>query len=97
MTLIQTTTHIKAFKYRLRPTKTQEAALTEQLRLCRQLYNSALEERIGAYKKARKTISGYDQMKHLTEIKAALPEYRGVYSQVLQDVLKRLDRTYQNF
>ena len=95
--LIQTTTHIKAFKYRLRPTKSQEAALTEQLRLCRQLYNGALEERIGAYKKAKKTISGYDQMKYLTEIKATLPEYRGVYSQVLQDVLKRLDRTYQNF
>ena len=88
---------MKAFRYRLRPTKAQEAALTEQLRLCRQLYNCALEERIGAYKKARKTISGYDQMKYLTEIKAALPEYKGVYSQVLQDVLKRLDKTYQSF
>ena len=84
MALIQRTTHIKAFKYRLRPTKAQEAVLTEQLCLCRQLYNSALEERIGAYRKAKKTISGYDQMKYLTEIKAALPEYRGVYSQVLR-------------
>ncbi|WP_293913002.1 transposase [Deinococcus sp.] len=88
---------MKAFRYRLRPTKAQEAALTEQLRLCRQLYNCALEERIGAYKKEKKTISGYDQMKALPEIKEALPEYKGVYSQVLQDVLKRLDRTYQSF
>ncbi|MFB9992700.1 RNA-guided endonuclease InsQ/TnpB family protein [Deinococcus oregonensis] len=88
---------MKAFRYRLRPTKAQEAALTEQLRLCRNLYNCALEERIGAYRKAKKTITGYDQMKYLTEIKAALPEYKGVYSQVLQDVLKRLDKTYQSF
>ena len=88
---------MKAFRFRLRPTKAQEAALNEQLRLCRNLYNCALEERIGAYGKAKKTISGYDQMKYLTEIKVALPEYRGVYSQVLQDVLKRLDKTYQSF
>ena len=94
---IQTTTHIKAFRYRLRPTKVQEGALNEQLRLCRNLYNCALEERIGAYKKAGKTISGYDQMKYLTEIKVALPEYAAVYSQVLQDVLKRLEKAYKAF
>ncbi|MGY2894797.1 putative transposase [Deinococcus sp. UYEF24] len=94
---IQTTTHMKAFKYRLRPTKVQEAALNEQLRLCRNLYNAALEERIGAYRKAGKTLTAYDQMKSLTEIKAALPEYAGVYSQVLQDVLKRLEKAYKAF
>lgn len=42
-------------------------------------------------------MNGYDQMKDLTEIKAALPEYKGVYSQVLQDVLKRLDKAFQGF
>lgn len=36
---------LKAFRYRLCPTKAQEAALNEQLRLCRNLYNSALQER----------------------------------------------------
>ncbi|MFC6803250.1 helix-turn-helix domain-containing protein [Deinococcus caeni] len=77
MTHIQTTTHLKAFRYRLRPTRAQEAALNEQLRLCRNLYNSALQERRDAYRKAGKTVTGYDQMKYLTEIKAALPEYKG--------------------
>ncbi|GAA5533551.1 transposase [Deinococcus aluminii] len=93
---IQTTT-LKTFRYRLRPTKAQEAALLEQLRLCRGLYNAALQERRDAYRKAGKTVTGYDQMKYLTEIKAALPEYQGVYSQVLQDVLKRLDKAFQGF
>ncbi|MFB9993758.1 RNA-guided endonuclease InsQ/TnpB family protein [Deinococcus oregonensis] len=88
---------LKAFRYRLNPTKAQEAVLNEQLWLCRQLYNSALQERRDAYKKARKTITGYDQMKYLTEIKEALPEYKGIYSQVLQDVLKRLDKSFQRF
>ncbi|GAA3999570.1 RNA-guided endonuclease TnpB family protein [Deinococcus rubellus] len=71
--------------------------LNEQLWLCRNLYNCALQERRDAYRKAGKTISGYDQMKHLSEIKEALPEYKGVYSQVLQDVLKRLDKAFQAF
>lgn len=88
---------LKAFRYRLNPTKAQEAALNEQLQLCRNLYNCALQERRDAYKKDGKTVTGYDQMKYLTEIKAALPEYAGVYSQVLQDVLKRLDKAFKAF
>lgn len=88
---------LKAFRYRLYPTKAQEAVLGGQFRLCRTLYNAALQERRDAYRKAKKTVTGYDQMKYLTEIKAALPEYKGVYSQVLQDVLKRLDKAFQAF
>lgn len=94
---IQTTTHLKTFRYRLRSTKAQEAALTEQLRLCRGLYNAALQERRDAYRKAGKTVTAYDQMKYLSEIKEALPEYKGVYSQVLQDVLKRLEKAFKAF
>lgn len=97
MTHIQATTHLKTFRYRLRPTKAQEAALEEQLRLCRNLYNAALQERRDAYRKAGKTVTAYDQMKYLSEIKEALPEYKGVYSQVLQDVLKRLERAFKAF
>ncbi|WP_341462994.1 helix-turn-helix domain-containing protein, partial [Deinococcus wulumuqiensis] len=37
VTHIQATTHLKTFRYRLRPTKAQEVALLEQLRLCRGL------------------------------------------------------------
>ena len=41
---------LKAFRYRLKPTKAQEAVLNEQLWLCRNLYNCALQERRDAYK-----------------------------------------------
>ena len=97
VTPIQTTTHLKAFRYRLRPTKAQEATLLEQLRLCRNLYNAALQERRDAYRKAGVSLTAYDQMKYLSEIKEALPEYKGVYSQVLQEVLKRLEKAFKAF
>ena len=87
----------KAFRYRLCPTKAQETELFNQLRLCRNLYNAGLEERIGAYRKAKASRNYYDQANLLGEIKEALPEYKGVYSQVLQDVLKRLEKAYQAF
>lgn len=88
---------LKAFRYRLCPTRVQETELFNQLRLCRNLYNAALQERIGAYRKAKVTRNYYDQANTLSEIKAELPEYKGVYSQVLQDVLKRIDKAYQAF
>lgn len=88
---------LKAFKYKLNPTKTQLALLDHTLYLCRQLYNAALQERIGAYKKCAVSITRFQQDKYLPEIKQALPEYHNVHSQVLQDVLKRLDKAYQGF
>lgn len=90
-------TALKAFRYRLSPTKAQTALLETTLVLCQRLYNGMLEERKGAYTKAGKTISAYDQMKSLPEVKEALPEYQGVNAQVLQDVAKRLEKAYKGF
>lgn len=90
-------TTLRAYKYRLYPIKAQEAALSTTLVLCQRLYNGMLEERRGAYKKAGKTLTAYDQMKSLPEVKAALPEYAGVNAQVLQDVAKRLDKSFKGF
>jgi putative transposase len=90
-------TTLKAFKYKLQPTKTQAKQLDSTLYLCRQLYNAALQERLGAYTKCNVSVTRFQQDKSLPEIKQALPEYNAVHSQVLQDVLKRLDKTYQAF
>ncbi|ULH17991.1 transposase (plasmid) [Deinococcus sp. KNUC1210] len=84
-------------KYRLFPNITQEKALDTTLCLCRQLYNAGLEERRGAYKKSGVSVSSYEQKRALTEIKADLPEYKGVHSQVLQDVMERLDKSFKGF
>jgi len=87
----------KTFKYRLlgNPQTFQKAE--GWLGLCRNLYNSALAERVYAYKGQRVNISSYSQMKELPELKVSFPEYRDVGSQVLQDVIERLDRAYKAF
>ena len=87
---------LKTFKYRLYPTKAQIAIIETTLWLCRFLYNSLLEHRITCYRSG-KSVSKVDQLNELPKIKAEFPEYKEVYSQVLQDVGIRLDKAYQNF
>jgi putative transposase len=41
------------------------------------------------------SVTYYQQKAELPEIKAALPEYTAVHSQVLQDVVLRVDRAFQ--
>lgn len=90
-------TTLKAYKYRIYPTKPQIAVLENTLVLCQRLYNGCLEERRGAYKKAGKSVSVYDQMKELPEVKEAVPEYKDVNAQVLQNVVRRVDKAFQGF
>lgn len=86
----------KTFKYRLYPTRTQEATLERWLGLCRRLYNACLEQRQIAYQMGYR-VSKFDQMRELPHLKAELPEYREVDAQALQDVVERLDKSFQRF
>ena len=87
----------RAYKFRLYPTRNQKHKLQGTLELCRDLYNSALQERIEAYKKNGISLSYVDQQNELPVLKKDLPEYGTIYSQVLQNVLKRLDTNFKAF
>ena len=87
----------KTFKEKLRPTPAQERALEEVLWRCRELYNTALEQRITAWQRRHISVSRYEQEAELKAIRAEFPEYAAIHSPVLQDVLARLDKTYQAF
>ncbi len=87
----------KAFKYRLYPNREQAVKLNRTLELCRELYNAALEQRRAAYRVRRKSVSAAQQMRELPDLKVAVPEVSAVYSQVLQDVLWRVDTAFRNF
>ena len=87
----------KTLKYKLQPTPAQERELERVLRLCRTLYNIALEHRITAYQRCHVSVSRYQQEAELKAIRAEMPEYAAVHSHVFQDVLARLDKTYQAF
>jgi putative transposase len=51
------------------PTRRQHARLADYLTHTRQLYNAALEERIGCYQKTGRTISNAEQSRGLTELR----------------------------
>jgi putative transposase len=87
----------KTYKYKLHPTLQQARTMAFVLRRCRELYNAALQERRDAWQKREISISGAHQCADLPVIKALRPEYHDVHSQVLQDVLRRLDRAFQAF
>jgi putative transposase len=88
----------KTFKCRIYPTKETERKLFWTLTRCRELYNAALSERKDAYKYAGKRVNYYDQQNDLPEIKAEIrEEYQDIAAHVLQDVLRRLDKAFQNF
>jgi putative transposase len=87
----------KAFKYRLYPSKQQEQVLVKTLALCHELYNASLEERTEAYRMSKVTITYNQQAIQLPDIKELRPEYTDIYSQVLQDTLRRVHKAMQNF
>src|SRR5262250_2322725 len=84
----------KTFKYKLMPTLEQEQALDAVLWRCRELYNAGLEERKTAWEKCHISMNFTRQSAELPTIKDVRPEYHDIYSQVLQDVLHRLDKAF---
>ncbi len=87
----------KTYQEKLRPTPAQERALDAVLWRCRTLYNTALEQRSTAWRRCHVSVTRSQQEAELKAIRAEIPEYAALHSHVLQDVLARLDKTYQAF
>ena len=88
----------RSYKFRLRPTKKQEAALSACLEDTRQLYNAALEERREAWRMGRHQVTFYSQSAQLKEIRAADPErYERWAFACERSAIRRLDRALQAF
>ena len=98
----------KAYQFRIYPNKNQEVKLNRTLSTCRHLYNGSLAERKreSELNELERTfevipwgkpewINYYDQADELTETKTSYQ--KEVFSQVLQNVLKRVDRSFKNF
>jgi putative transposase len=85
------------FKYRLYPNRQQHERLQATLELCRELYNAGLQERRDAWSSHRQGIGYRAQANQLRDIKTVRDDLAAVHSQVLQDVLRRLDQTFQSF
>ncbi|MFE9923606.1 RNA-guided endonuclease InsQ/TnpB family protein [Streptomyces sp. NPDC005774] len=89
----------RAYRFLLRPTVGQAAALTAMLADHCSLYNGALQERRDAYRHASKTSIKYGmQSAQLKDIRAFDPERHGRWSfSSQQATLRRLDKAMQAF
>lgn len=91
-------------KIRIFPSKNQKLILWDLSEKCRLIYNFALAERIENWNKNKykpkddkKYISYLEQQNKLPLLKKKYPEYKWVYSKVLQMILKRLNSDYKSF
>jgi putative transposase len=87
----------KTYLFRLYPTSKQMRRLEEWFGLCCEVYNAALDEHKSAYRMAGVSLSFEDQCTELPGCKEVRPELSLVPSQVLQDVLKRVDLAFDAF
>ena len=88
---------MKTYKFKLKLTKSQEKTCNSWIDTSRFLFNLALSQRIMVYEMRKKSVSKFEQYNQLPELKKEFPWLAEVYSDTLQEVLDRLDKTYQNF
>jgi putative transposase len=89
----------KVYRFRMRPTKAQEAGLYRMAGARRFIYNWALSRRKGYYAEHGKGISARELSSELTALKSQ-PEtlwLKEAHSQMLQQALKDVDRAFRNF
>ncbi|MFN6560746.1 MAG: RNA-guided endonuclease InsQ/TnpB family protein [Nostoc sp. ChiSLP01] len=101
------------YQYKLRPTKQQATEVDRWLSMLCAQYNYLLARRFAWYEQNRCSVNAcplvchlselrdnpdyYSQKKTLPELKKTHPHYGDVYSQVLQDVVKRVKVTFDRF
>ncbi|AET65230.1 RNA-guided endonuclease InsQ/TnpB family protein [Methanothrix harundinacea] len=88
---------LKAFKYRIYPTKAQRSKMEQTLELCRWTYNETLAYRKNSFEQEGKSVSKYETHNLLPEWKKNKPELTEVFSQTLQNVQERVDLAFKAF
>jgi putative transposase len=86
-----------AFRFRLYPSSKQEARMLRALETSRRLWNDALAHRKARWEKEGKPTSYNLQASMLTFEREQDVLLSGLYSQVGQDVLRRLDKAFKSF
>src|SRR5215813_12445048 len=89
---------MKTLLYRLYPTRRQQRLLSRQLEECRWLWNTLLAERKQAWEERWETVAYCAQKAELPGPKAGeRPSLTEVHSQVLQDVVLRLNKAFDAY
>ncbi|NLB01197.1 MAG: helix-turn-helix domain-containing protein, partial [Methanomicrobiales archaeon] len=85
---------LKAYRYRLYPTRSQISQMEQTLELCRWVYNETLALRKNTWEQEQCSLSLYETNKLLTQWKQERPELKQVFSQVLQNCQMRVDLAF---
>jgi putative transposase len=88
---------LKAFKYRICPSKSQAELINKHIGSARFVYNLALETKSNVYKSGNINLSCYELINQLPELKKECEWLKEVNSQTLQATIKNLDTAYKNF
>lgn len=90
---------IKAFKYRLDPTKDQIVQMEKTFGCCRYIYNWALDMKIKAYQSEKKSLSAVDLCKQLTLLKKEDDHnwLNDVSNECLQQSIRCMDQSFTKF
>ena len=88
---------VKAFKFRIYPTKEQELLLQKTFGCVRYVYNYFLARRIKAYKENKETVGFYQCSKELTQLKKELEWLKEPDKWALGNALRDLDDAYSRF
>jgi len=88
---------VRSYRYRIYPRVAQRTAAWDVLRLHRELYNAALQERRDAYRKCGVSVSYNDQSAQLKEIRSLREDVGGLNFSSLQQTLRRLNKSFAAF
>lgn len=88
---------LRAYKYRISPTKEQESLLAKHFGSCRLVFNLALDVKQQAYISAKKNLSAFDLMKQIPDLKKDCEWLKDVNAQSLQNAVVNLDKAFTAF
>ena len=87
----------QTFRFPARLSRDGHARLETLLGLLCDLYNAALEHRVGAYRRQRQSVSYFDQCKQITALRREDPVISAVDVRVLRSPLNRLNKAFGAF
>jgi len=88
---------LRAYKYRIYPTKEQQVKINQTLGVCRFVYNYMLAKKNEAYKKDKTKLSAFDLCYDLPDLKKEYPWIADVDSQAVQMAVKKIDSAFAKF
>ncbi len=88
---------IRSYRFRICMSDRIGRAFESAMLISNQIYNAALEERIGAWRKHRKSITKFDQMKSLTQVRADDPNVARYAVAMLRTPLVQVDEAFRGF